>query len=120
MTTHHHPEVVLLSLIRDHSAQIPWGLEVSRDEFGHACLVTSVVPMSPAAEAVSTCTWECLPDRYLDCVMTHFRICPCSGHSRITTCSRAQSARYGFDGERSTSRRNDRSWSRVGAGVEWS
>ena len=53
-TTHHHPEVMVLSLVRDHSAQIPWGLEVSRDEFGHACLVTSVQPMSPAAEAVSS------------------------------------------------------------------
>jgi hypothetical protein len=52
-TTHHHPGIIVLILRRDPSAQIPWGFEVSRDEFGHACLVKDVQPMSPAAEAVS-------------------------------------------------------------------
>jgi hypothetical protein len=52
-STHQHPGIIVLCLRRDPSAQTPWGFEVSRDEFGHACLVKDVQPLSPATEAVS-------------------------------------------------------------------
>lgn len=51
-TTHKYPACISVSLHRDPSAQIPWGLEVSRDEFGHACLIKSAQPLSPASRAV--------------------------------------------------------------------
>jgi hypothetical protein len=39
-------------LRRDPVASRPWGLRVVWDEFGQACLVESVDPISPAAAAV--------------------------------------------------------------------
>lgn len=52
--THRTPsegfDVILLS--RDPNAEHPWGFEFRRHEFGGACLVTSVDPLSPAASAV--------------------------------------------------------------------
>ena len=53
--THQKPEmgVRALKLKRDVMAMQPWGLSVKRHEFGGACLVTSVDPISPAAASVS-------------------------------------------------------------------
>ncbi|KAL7464470.1 hypothetical protein ACHAXS_004805 [Conticribra weissflogii] len=45
----------VLSLKRDRMAMKPWGFTVRRHEFGGACLVQSVEPLSPAAGAVSCC-----------------------------------------------------------------
>ena len=58
-STHQHPGIIVLCLRRDPSAQTPWGFEVSCDEFGHACLVKDVQPMSPASEAVSLLKRRC-------------------------------------------------------------
>lgn len=44
-------DVILLT--RDPNAQHPWGFTYRRHEFGGACLVSSVDPLSPAASAVS-------------------------------------------------------------------
>ena len=54
--THQKPElgVRALKLKRDVMAMQPWGLSVKRHEFGGACLVTSVDPISPAAASVSS------------------------------------------------------------------
>ena len=46
--------LTLLLLVRDPLASRSWGFQVSRDEFGHACLVESVDALSPASAAVST------------------------------------------------------------------
>ena len=53
--THQQPEVGVraLKLRRDVMAMQPWGISFKRHEFGGACLVTSVDPISPAAAAVS-------------------------------------------------------------------
>lgn len=55
MNTHCTPQEgwVVLSLRRDPLSTLPWGFKVALDEFGHACLVQSVDPVSPAAVAVS-------------------------------------------------------------------
>jgi hypothetical protein len=52
-STHNTPEegLSLVSLERDQLGRIPWGFEVARDEFGHACLVISVDHNSPASAA---------------------------------------------------------------------
>ena len=44
-----------LTLRRDPFAIQPWGFQMCWHEFGHACLVQSIEPMSPAAAAVSFC-----------------------------------------------------------------
>jgi PDZ domain len=51
--THFTPEegLSVLSLRRDPLGNRPWGFEVTRDEFGHACLVSSVDVASPASAA---------------------------------------------------------------------
>eukprot|EP00536_Pseudo-nitzschia_multiseries_P019170 jgi/Psemu1/293772/fgenesh1_pg.4029_\ len=41
----------VVRLDRDPLATMPWGFVVERDEFGHACLVKSVDPQSPAEAA---------------------------------------------------------------------
>jgi hypothetical protein len=53
--THHLPSmgIRVLKLTRDVIAMRPWGLTVKRHEFGGACLVSAVDPISPAAGAVS-------------------------------------------------------------------
>jgi hypothetical protein len=43
----------VVELRRDPVAQLDWGFTVDRHEFGGACLVTSVDPVSPASSAVS-------------------------------------------------------------------
>lgn len=43
----------VLRLTRDRVALIPWGFTVRNHEFGGACLVDSVEPLSPAESAVS-------------------------------------------------------------------
>ena len=52
-TTHRAPEdgVALLCLKRDPLGRMPWGFQPIRDEFGHACLIQSVDPISPASAA---------------------------------------------------------------------
>lgn len=54
--THHTSDdgfhVVMLR--RDPTAVMPWGFTVQRHDFGGACLVTSVAPLSPASAAVSS------------------------------------------------------------------
>jgi len=51
--THHLPSmgIRVLKLTRDVIAMRPWGLTVKRHEFGGACLVSVVDPISPAAAA---------------------------------------------------------------------
>jgi hypothetical protein len=53
--THFLPEegFNLILIKRDTLGKTPWGFHVGRDEFGHACLVTSVELSSPASAA----TW---------------------------------------------------------------
>ena len=53
METHVLPEdgVLLLQLARDRLSLTPWGFMFSSHEFGGACLVTSVDPLSPASNA---------------------------------------------------------------------
>lgn len=43
----------VLSLVRDRMGLRPWGFTVRLHEFGGACLVDSVEPLSPAEAAVS-------------------------------------------------------------------
>jgi len=52
-TTHTFPEYNFLSLKRDPMAQRSWGFSITRHDFGGACLVSSVDPLSPAEAAVS-------------------------------------------------------------------
>ena len=54
-STHVTPEegLAFLQLRRDPMATRPWGFRVGKDEFGEACLVEAVDPLSPAASAVS-------------------------------------------------------------------
>jgi hypothetical protein len=54
-STHVTPEegLTLLQLTRDPMATRSWGFRISRDEFGHACLVEGIDPLSPATAAVS-------------------------------------------------------------------
>jgi hypothetical protein len=51
--THFAPEegLSLISLKRDSLGKVPWGFQVTRDEFDHACLVDSVDYDSPASAA---------------------------------------------------------------------
>ena len=53
-TTHCTPQegYTVLCLCRDPSGSSPWGFGVTRDEFGHACLVESAQPMTAASGAV--------------------------------------------------------------------
>jgi hypothetical protein len=53
-TTHRMPSdgFEVLQLTRDPLAKLPWGFTYRRHEFGGACLVSSVDPLSPAASAV--------------------------------------------------------------------
>ena len=55
-TTHRTPEegFQVLELRRDPLARLEWGFSVMRHEFGGACLVNAVTPMSPASSAVSS------------------------------------------------------------------
>ena len=52
--SHHTPSegVHALLLRRDVTSSIPWGFSVHRHEFGGACLVSSVDPLSPAGASV--------------------------------------------------------------------
>jgi hypothetical protein len=54
ITTHRTPSegFEVLQLTRDPMAQLPWGFTYRRHEFGGACLVASVDPLSSAASAV--------------------------------------------------------------------
>jgi hypothetical protein len=54
--THSAPEdgYQAIVLSRDPLALRPWGFSCQRHEFGGACLVSSVDPLSPADAAVST------------------------------------------------------------------
>jgi hypothetical protein len=54
--THSTPEEGFQPIVlqRDPLAQRPWGFSWKRHEFGGACLVTSVEPLSPAEAAVSS------------------------------------------------------------------
>jgi hypothetical protein len=54
-TTHCTPQegFTVLCLQRDPSARQPWGFGVIRDDFGNACLVEHVQPMTAASAAVS-------------------------------------------------------------------
>jgi hypothetical protein len=63
LDSHRSPEgggYSVLRLTRDRAALVPWGFTVRNHEFGGACLVNSVEPLSPAENAVSgllnTCT----------------------------------------------------------------
>ena len=60
LNTHCTPQegYTMLALRRDPLASCPWGFQVDCDEFGHACLVQSVDPISPASEAVSKCRFK--------------------------------------------------------------
>jgi hypothetical protein len=53
--THYLPEegFSLILIKRDTLGKTPWGFHVGRDEFGHACLITSVESSSPTSAA----TW---------------------------------------------------------------
>jgi len=53
--THHTPQEGFhnVRLQRDQMAKLSWGLTLGRHEFGGACLVQSIDPLSPAANAVS-------------------------------------------------------------------
>lgn len=58
LSTHRSPArggYSVLSLKRDRMGMKPWGFTVRRHEFGGACLVQSVEPLSPAVGAVSYC-----------------------------------------------------------------
>jgi hypothetical protein len=70
-STHHTPEEGFQALVltRDPLETIPWGFTVYRHEFGGACLVSSVFPLSPAGAAVS-------------CVRNHSKIN--KNHNRTT------------------------------------
>ena len=55
LKSHRSPErggYTVLRLTRDKSCLIPWGFTVRNHEFGGACLVDSVEPLSPAEKAV--------------------------------------------------------------------
>ncbi len=56
-TTHFTPEegYSVLYLSRDPLGVNPWGFGVTRDEFGHACLVDHIQPFTPATGAVRFC-----------------------------------------------------------------
>ena len=54
--THHSPArggYSVLQLTRDRMSMKPWGFTVRLHEFGGACLVDSIEPLSPAEAAVS-------------------------------------------------------------------
>lgn len=53
LNTHYTGTYHVLRFIRDPFALLPWGFEASLHEFGGACIVTDVMPCSPAEVAVS-------------------------------------------------------------------
>jgi len=53
LNTHHTGTYHVLRFTRDPFALLPWGFEASLHEFGGACIVTDVMPCSPAEVAVS-------------------------------------------------------------------
>lgn len=59
LITHRTPSegFEVLQLTRDPMAKLPWGFTYRRHEFGGACLVSSVDPLSPAASAVRRKDW---------------------------------------------------------------
>lgn len=61
--THRTPQEGFHALVlrRDPLADRPWGFECCRHEFGGACLVETVEPLSPAASAVSLYLRRCTP-----------------------------------------------------------